>query len=114
MKTWCAFYIAHIRLAFQLPTLSQQIAWLSDASTQFVLWLIEVRHTVMRFANSSKPDEARLNVLTTLDCAPARHLLQKQEGKKLLDQSRQAFDWIGGGASGGGQPAISALRSPLR
>ena len=27
----------------------------------------------------------------------------------LVGQSRQAFDWIGGGTSGGGQPAISAL-----
>ncbi len=37
-KSWCEFYLTHIKLAFGLASREEQIAWLEDASIQFLLW----------------------------------------------------------------------------
>ena len=109
-ETWGAFYVKHIEMAFKLSTLAEQIAWISDASIQFLLWLQEAEQTVTRFIFSSQPDVAKLDVLTTLDCAPAKHLLDKQKGKALLDDGRQVFDFMQFGPStNGGAPYTDHL-----
>ena len=109
-ETWGAFYIQHIEMAFKLSTLVEQIAWISDASHQFLLWLQEAEQTVTRFIFSSQPDVSKLDVLTTLDCAPAKHLLDKQRGKALLDDGRQVFDYLQfGPAANGGAPYTDHL-----
>lgn len=95
MASWCEFYIAHIKLALSLSSLKEQIAWLEDASIQFVLWWGLVAQTLYLFINSSQADTATLTALTTHDCAPAEHLREKQKSKELLDQGRQLFDWVG-------------------
>jgi hypothetical protein len=81
-------------MARKLASVKEQVSWLQDASTQFVLWLVEVAATVKRFLQSSEPDKATLTALTTSDCAPAAHLRHQQASKSRLDESRQAFSWM--------------------
>jgi hypothetical protein len=100
MASWCTFYIAHIKMALGLASLKEQIAWLEDASLQFVCWWVLVAETIHRFVNSSEADRATFTYLTTADCAPAEHLREKQKSKGLLDQGRQLFDWMGRDGSG--------------
>ena len=95
VASWCAFYAAHIKMALGLASLKEQIAWLEDASIQFVCWWVLVAETIYRFLNSSEADRATLTYLTTADCAPAEHLREKQKSKALVDQGRQLFDWMG-------------------
>ena len=100
MASWCLFYIAHIKMALGLASLKEQIAWLEDASVQFVCWWVLVAETIHRFVNSSEADRATFTYLTTADCAPAEHLREKQKSKSLLDQGRQLFDWMGRDGAG--------------
>ena len=108
-KSWCEFYLDHIKKARELASLKEQISWLQDASVQFVLWLGEVAATVARFLQSSEPDTATLTALTTADCAPAEHLRRQQASKVTLDESRLAFSWMNASASSDSPPDPSNL-----
>ena len=99
MKTWCEFYLAHIKLAFGLASLEEQVAWLEDAAIQFLIWFGLAAASLRRFIYGSNLDTATLGALTSSDCDPAQHLREKQVSLQTYNEGRNLFSWMQNSAS---------------
>ena len=94
MKTWCEFYLAHLKLAFGLASLEEQVAWLEDASIQFLIWFGLAAASLRRYIYGSNLDTATLGALTSSDCDPAQHLRDKQVSLQTYNEGRNLFSWM--------------------
>jgi hypothetical protein len=98
MLTFGAFYRAHLKRAFSLATLEEQVSWLDDAALQFHLALGVIQIQLGQFILSTQPDLAKMVCILPRDCAPLEHLRRKknqppapraQPRRHLVDQPPQ-------------------------
>ena len=94
MLTFGAFYRAHLKRAFSLATLEEQVSWLDDAALQFHLALGVIQIQLGQFILSTQPDLAKMVCILPRDCAPLEHLCRKETNLLLLERNLNAISWI--------------------
>ena len=94
-KTWCDFYIAHMKLAARLSSRSEQLDWLESASEQFTAFLRYAGEEMRRKLESSSPATTQIGALMPVDAQPAEQLRLKQRALAELTAHREHFSWLG-------------------
>ena len=99
IKTFCDFYLKHIKIALTLNSLREQVVWLAKAAKDFRLFIGILNGELKRFFGSARPAEAVFHMVMPIDARPPTNMKDREASLNVLADGRELFDWIGGESS---------------
>ena len=107
--TWCDFYVSHLQRCTRLNNLDEQLAWLRDATDQFVAFQRYVQDHKRQLITSPRLEENVFDAIAPFDVPPAQQIRSANADQEEFLTHRDRWKWLGSAQA----PVIDPEKLPL-